>query len=91
MACRQLGVVNFEPLKPYFLELAAGAAATLPLVPGVPPLSASLDRNWSSDAGATPPTAPALVRSCHQAGCVCQSKHDAVISYTAFIRRWLCG
>jgi Coatomer (COPI) alpha subunit C-terminus len=59
-----VGVVNFEPLKPYFLELAAGASATLPLLPGVPPLPVSLDRNWSSDAGATPPTAPALVRHC---------------------------
>ena len=59
---RQVGVVNFEPLKPYFLELAAGATATLPLLPGVPPLPVTLDRNWSSDAGATPPTAPALVR-----------------------------
>lgn len=61
--CRQVGVVNFEPLKPYFLELAAGATATLPLLPGVPPLPVSMDRNWSSDAGATPPTAPALVRT----------------------------
>lgn len=60
--CRQLGIVNFEPLRPYFLELHAGAAASLPLLPGVPPVSASLDRNWSGDAGATPPTAPALVR-----------------------------
>lgn len=60
-----MGVVNFEPLKPYFLELASGAAATLPLVPGVPPLPAPLDRNWSGDAGATPPTSPALVR-CRQ-------------------------
>lgn len=64
-----MGVVNFEPLKPYFLELAAGATATLPLLPGVPPLPVSLDRNWSSDAGATPPTAPALVRT---AACIAQ-------------------
>lgn len=59
---RQLGIVNFEPLRPYFLEAHAGAAASLPLIPGVPPVTAPLDRNWSGDAGATPPTAPALVR-----------------------------
>jgi coatomer protein complex subunit alpha (xenin) len=60
---RQLGIVNFEPLRPYFLELHAGAAASLPLIPGVPPISAPLDRNWHGDAGATPPAAPALVYS----------------------------
>lgn len=58
---RQLGIVAFAPLKPYFLEVHTGAAATLPTIPGEPPLTASLDRGWSGDGGSAPPAQPALV------------------------------
>ena len=60
--CRQLGIVAFAPLKPFFLEVHAGAAATLPTIPGEPPLLACLDRGWSGDGGSAPPAQPALVR-----------------------------
>jgi len=59
---RQLGIVEFGPLKPYFLELHGGAVAALPTLPGELPLTAHLDRGWSSDGGSAPPTQPALVR-----------------------------
>lgn len=59
--CRQLGLANFEPMQPYFLQVAAGAQAILPALPGLPPTVASLDRNWNGEAGSVPPTAPALV------------------------------
>ena len=60
--CRQLGIVEFGPLKPYFLEVHAGAVGALPTLPGELPLSAHLDRGWSSDGGSAPPSQPALVR-----------------------------
>jgi len=59
---RQLGIVEFGPLKPYFLEVHGGAVAALPTLPGELPLTAHLDRGWSSDGGSAPPTQPALVR-----------------------------
>ncbi len=60
---RQLGLADFEPMQPYFLQVAAGAHAVLPALPGLPPSVASLDRGWNGDAGSVPPTAPALVRT----------------------------
>jgi coatomer subunit alpha len=45
---RQIGVVNFEPLKPYFLAVYAGGAASLPTQPNFPPLRAWLQRNDNS-------------------------------------------
>ncbi|GLD95244.1 hypothetical protein PINS_up003888 [Pythium insidiosum] len=45
---RQIGVVNFEPLKPYFLSVFAGGAASLPTQPNFPSLRAWLQRNDSS-------------------------------------------
>lgn len=60
---RQLGIVNFGPLKTYFLEVHTGATVTLPSIPGEPPLSVTLDRGWSAEGGSAPPSQPALVRS----------------------------
>ncbi|TYZ51366.1 hypothetical protein PybrP1_006004 [[Pythium] brassicae (nom. inval.)] len=45
---RQIGVVNFEPLKPVFLQVYAGAAGSVPTQANAPPLRAWLQRN---DAG----------------------------------------
>lgn len=59
--CRQLGIVQFEPLRPYFLELYQGSHAALPMLPAVPPAVAGLDRSWSSDKPRQEPTSPALV------------------------------
>lgn len=60
--CRQAGIVNFEPLRPYFLEVFQGSQAVLPGLPGLPSLVTALDRAWASDAAKQEPTAPALVR-----------------------------
>ena len=62
--CRQAGIVAFEPLRPYFLELYGGAQGVLPGLPGLPSLVTALDASWSSDAAKQEPTAPALVRAC---------------------------
>jgi len=41
---RQLGVLDFAPLKPLFLSLAASAHAVAPGLPSAPPLLAPLGR-----------------------------------------------
>lgn len=45
---RQIGVVNFEPLKPMFMQVFAGASASVPTQPNYPALRAWLQRNESS-------------------------------------------
>ena len=59
--CRQLGFVNFEPLKPMFLDVSTGSHGALPTLPHLGPLAVALDRNWSSGDSVKPPQAPALV------------------------------
>lgn len=71
LRCRQLGIVDFEPLKPYFLDLHIAARAYLPTLPGAQTLEVSLDRDWSADDITKPPTAPALVR---QRTAICSSR-----------------
>ena len=61
-ACRQLGIVDFEPLKPYFMDLLTASQAYLPNLPGLGPITIALDREWSAEDPTKPPTAPALVR-----------------------------
>ena len=61
-ACRQLGIGNFEPLKPVFLEVFSGAQAALPGLPGTGALALPLGRGWSSADERKSPAAPALVR-----------------------------
>lgn len=41
---RQLGAANFEPLKPYFMDLYTASFASLPGLHGVPSMLAHLDR-----------------------------------------------
>ncbi|KAK9839869.1 hypothetical protein WJX81_007554 [Elliptochloris bilobata] len=55
---RQLGIVNFEPLKPLFLEVHAAALAVAPGLPGMRPLAVPLERGWGAEEGAPAP-APA--------------------------------
>jgi len=43
----QLGIVNFEPLKPLFMQLLMGSRATFSAFPSVPPLFVSFQRNPS--------------------------------------------
>ncbi|KUF89956.1 hypothetical protein AM588_10002523 [Phytophthora nicotianae] len=42
---RQIGVINFEPLKPVFLQVYSGGSASLPTQGNCPPLRAWLQRN----------------------------------------------
>lgn len=58
---RQLGIVNFAPLKSMFLETHQAAFGSLPGLPGLPTLSIALDRNWDPDASTQQPTAPVLI------------------------------
>jgi hypothetical protein len=51
-ARRQLGIVNFEPLKPLFLEVHAAALAVAPGLPGTAPLAVPLERGGGADDGA---------------------------------------
>jgi len=61
LLARQLGVVNFEPLKALMLDLALASHAHLPpLQPGQAPLVLPLGRGWSPDGPAGPPASPAL-------------------------------
>ncbi|KAL4859696.1 Coatomer subunit alpha-3 [Chlorella vulgaris] len=63
---RQIGIVNFEPLKPYCLELYQGSQGVLPALPGLPALVAPLDRGWAGDVPRQDAAAPALVYSLGQ-------------------------
>lgn len=74
--CRQAGIVNFEPLRPYFLEVFQGSQAVLPGLPGLPSLVTALDRAWASDAAKQEPTAPALVRQGEGGGGGCSRAGD---------------
>ena len=58
---RQLGIVEFGPMRPYFLDMAAGSHATLPMLPGLPAVAAPLDRAWAGDVPRAEPAAPANV------------------------------
>eukprot|EP00951_Prasinocladus_malaysianus_P006125 scaffold43365_cov45-Prasinocladus_malaysianus.AAC.1 len=58
---RQLGIVNFGPLKSMFLETHQAAYGSLPGLPGLPTLSSALDRNWNPEASTQQPTAPVLI------------------------------
>ncbi|DBA03503.1 TPA: hypothetical protein N0F65_011404 [Lagenidium giganteum] len=50
---RQIGVVNFEPLKPVFLSVYAGSGGSVPTQPNYPSLRAWLQRNESSHPAVT--------------------------------------
>ncbi len=56
---RQIGAVEFGPLRPYLLEVHAAAAAAAPGLPGLPPLVLALDRGWDPDAPRQEAAAPA--------------------------------
>lgn len=60
---RQIGVVNFEPLKPYFMELYQGSHAAVPMLPALPSVVVALDRGWDPDAPKQDANSPALLFS----------------------------
>ena len=60
LLARQLGIMNFAPLKPLMVDMAMASHAYVPpLVPGQPPVALALARGWSADAAA-PSQSPAL-------------------------------
>eukprot|EP00241_Pyramimonas_parkeae_P000140 CAMPEP_0114250424 /NCGR_PEP_ID=MMETSP0058-20121206/14690_1 /TAXON_ID=36894 /ORGANISM="Pyramimonas parkeae, CCMP726" /LENGTH=1223 /DNA_ID=CAMNT_0001364079 /DNA_START=173 /DNA_END=3845 /DNA_ORIENTATION=- len=60
---RQLGIVNFKPLKPLMLDLALGSHSLLPGMPTLPPLHSAMGSGWSAEANPAPPATPALLFS----------------------------
>mmetsp|Transcript_18514 Transcript_18514/g.51859 ORF Transcript_18514/g.51859 Transcript_18514/m.51859 type:complete len:1226 (-) Transcript_18514:342-4019(-) len=60
---RQLGIVNFAPLKGMFVETHLAAFGNLPGLPGLPTLTSAIDRNWNPDASTQQPVAPVLIYS----------------------------
>ena len=60
MSCRQLGIGNFEPLKPFFLEVYSGALAVVPTLPGTPIVPVPLEHAGSADERKSA-SSPALV------------------------------
>ena len=56
-----MGITNFEPLKPYFLDIVNGTQAYLPTLPGISSVPVFLDRDWSEDSEKSPPKLPVLV------------------------------
>ena len=60
---RQLGVVNFAPLRQHFIDAALATHAAMSGVTSAPSLSFPLGRNWNSDLAPGVGCAPALVSS----------------------------
>lgn len=61
---RQLGVVNFAPLKALMLDVAVASHAHLPpLISGQSPLAMPLGRGWTPETPAGPPASPLLFLS----------------------------
>lgn len=60
MTCRQLGIGDFEPLKPFFLEVYSGALAAVPTLPGTPIVPVPLEQAGSADERKSA-SSPALV------------------------------
>lgn len=56
-------MVNFEPLRPLFLELYSASHASLPCLGGLPSVVAGLERSWNGESPTQPPVAPTLLYS----------------------------
>ncbi|KAF1334423.1 Coatomer protein complex, partial [Globisporangium splendens] len=63
---RQIGVVNFEPLKPVFMQVYAGAAGSVPTQPNYPSLRSWLQRN-ETNSPAVAVSFPQLVETLKEA------------------------
>ena len=57
---RQAGIVEYTPLKPYFIEVYQAAAASVPMLPTLPSIVYSVASEWDPDAAAQEPATPAL-------------------------------
>ncbi|KAL8160659.1 hypothetical protein V2J09_002196 [Rumex salicifolius] len=63
---RQLGIKNFIPLRPMFLDLNAGSHTYVREFPSSPVLSVAIERGWSENASPNVRAPPALVYSFSQ-------------------------
>jgi coatomer protein complex subunit alpha (xenin) len=57
---RQIGAVNFEPLKPYFMEAFLASHTFVPGVAGMPSASFGVEKGWTEQSASGTPGAPAL-------------------------------
>ena len=60
MLNKQLGIVNFAPLKEQFLTLANATVAYLPSLPGASPITVPLSRTYTTDRDGKETDGPAL-------------------------------
>ncbi|XP_031494258.1 coatomer subunit alpha-1-like [Nymphaea colorata] len=58
---RQLGIKNFAPLKPFFLELHSGSHTYLRAFSSAPVISLALEKGWTESASPNVRSPPALV------------------------------
>ncbi|KAJ7564293.1 hypothetical protein O6H91_02G011500 [Diphasiastrum complanatum] len=58
---RQLGIRNFEPLKPLFLDLNLASQTSLPGLVSVPVVALALEKGWSENASPNVGGSPALI------------------------------
>ncbi|XP_021753533.1 coatomer subunit alpha-1-like [Chenopodium quinoa] len=63
---RQLGIKNFTPLKPMFLDLYSGSHSYLRAFASAPVISVALERGWTESASPNVRCPPALVYSLSQ-------------------------
>ncbi|XP_021738685.1 coatomer subunit alpha-1-like [Chenopodium quinoa] len=63
---RQLGIKNFTPLKPMFLDLHSGSHSYLRAFASAPVISVALERGWTESASPNVRSPPALVYSLSQ-------------------------
>mmetsp|Transcript_49934 Transcript_49934/g.159794 ORF Transcript_49934/g.159794 Transcript_49934/m.159794 type:complete len:1224 (+) Transcript_49934:158-3829(+) len=60
---RQLGIVNFEPMRDMMVNMATASHAAVPALASTEPLITHIDSTWNADAPQQPPTSPALIYS----------------------------
>mmetsp|Transcript_11360 Transcript_11360/g.13438 ORF Transcript_11360/g.13438 Transcript_11360/m.13438 type:complete len:1222 (-) Transcript_11360:338-4003(-) len=60
---RQLGVVNFAPLKPYMLDICNGSHGILPGLAGLEPVTTPFGQTWTAEDAVAPPAAPAMLNT----------------------------
>jgi len=61
MLNRQLGIVNFVPLKSMMMDLFRGSQLALPGIASIPSMVAYIDRKWDGEAAKGNPTTPSAV------------------------------
>ena len=66
MLNKQLGIVQFAPLKEHFLTLANATVTYLPTLPGAPPIQIPLHRSYTTDRDAKETDGPALAYQFNQ-------------------------